>query len=83
VGAVPDFAYPGPGLRVDGAVPGSPADKAGIKAGDIITHVNGKEVSNLGGFNEILKTLEPGQKAELRWTSAGTAKKATVELVAR
>jgi hypothetical protein len=83
VGAVPDFAYPGPGLRLDGAVPGSPADKAGMKAGDILTHVNGKEVSNLGGFNEILKTLEPGQKAELRWTSAGTAKKATVELVAR
>ncbi|MBL8201039.1 MAG: M20/M25/M40 family metallo-hydrolase [Chromatiales bacterium] len=83
VGAVPDFAYPGPGLRIDGAVPGSPADKAGMKAGDILTHLNGKEVSNLGGFNEILKTLEPGQKVELRWTSAGAAKKATVELVAR
>ena len=40
-------------------------------------------MSNLGGFNEILKTLEPGQKVELRWTSAGAAKKATVELVAR
>jgi hypothetical protein len=83
VGAVPDFAYQGPGLRLDGVVPGSPADKSGMKAGDILTHVNGKEVSNLGGFNEILKTLEPGQKVELRWTSAGAARKATVELVAR
>jgi hypothetical protein len=83
VGAVPDFAYPGPGLRIDGAVPGSPADKAGMKAGDILTHLNGKEVSNLGGFNEILKTLEPGQKVELRWTSAGMERKATVELVTR
>ncbi len=83
VGAVPDFAFQGPGLRLDGAVPGSPADKAGMKQGDILTHIAGKEVSNLGGFNEILKTLEPGQKVELRWTSAGAEKKATVELVAR
>jgi len=83
VGAVPDFAYPGPGLRLDGAVPDSPAAKAGMKAGDILTHVNGKEVANLGGFNEILKTLEPGQKVELRWTSGGEARQATVELVAR
>jgi hypothetical protein len=83
VGAVPDFAFPGPGLKLDGAVPGSPADKAGMKAGDILTHVNGKEVANLGGFNEILKTLEPGQKVELRWTSGGESKQATVELVAR
>lgn len=83
VGAVPDFAFQGPGLRLDGAVPGSPADKAGMKAGDILTHLDGREVSNLGGFNEILKTLEPGQKVELRWTSAGAARQATVELVAR
>jgi len=83
VGAVPDFAFPGPGLKLDGAVPGSPAEKAGMQAGDILTHLDGKAVSNLGGFNEILKTLEPGQKVELRWTRAGAAQQATVELVAR
>lgn len=83
VGAVPDFAFQGPGLRLDGVVPGSPADKAGMQAGDILTHLGGKEVSNLGGFNDVLKTLEPGDKVELRWTRGGTASKATVELVAR
>ncbi len=83
VGAVPDFAYPGPGLRLDGVVPGSPAEKAGMKAGDILTHLAGKEVSSLGGFNDVLKTLEPGQKVEIQWTRDGKASRATVELVAR
>jgi len=83
VGAIPDFAFQGPGLRLDGVVPGSPADKAGMKAGDVLTHIAGKEVSNLGGFNDVLKTLEPGAKVELRWTRDGAPGKATVELTAR
>ncbi len=83
VGAVPDFAFQGPGLRLDGVVPGSPADQAGMQAGDILTQLDGKEVNGLGGFNELLKQLEPGQKVELRWTRGDKASKATVELVAR
>ncbi|MEO8225415.1 MAG: M20/M25/M40 family metallo-hydrolase, partial [Gammaproteobacteria bacterium] len=83
VGAVPDFAFEGPGLRLDGVVPGSPAEKAGMQAGDILTHLGGKDVSNLGGFNELLKKLEPGDQVELRWTRAGKASKATVTLVTR
>ena len=83
VGAVPDFAYQGPGLRLDGVVPGSPADQAGMRAGDILVQLDGKEFSGLGGFNELLKQLEPGQKVELRWTRGDKASKATVDLVAR
>ncbi len=83
VGAVPDFAYPGPGLRLDGVVPGSPADKAGMRAGDILTHLGDSEVNGLGGFNDLLKKLEPGQKVQLRWTRDGTPGQATVELAAR
>ena len=83
VGAVPDFAFQGPGLRLDGVVPDSPADKAGMQAGDVLVQLDGKEVSGLGGFNELLKQLEPGQKVELRWTRGDKTSKATVELVAR
>jgi hypothetical protein len=83
VGAIPDFAFQGPGLRLDGVVPGSPADKAGMKAGDILTHLGGAEVANLGGFNELLKKHQPGERLELRWTRAGAPGKATVELAAR
>ncbi len=83
IGAIPDFAFQGPGLRIDGVVPGSPAEKAGMQAGDILTHLNGSEVKGLGGFNELLKKLEPGDKVELHWTRAGAEQKATVTAVAR
>jgi hypothetical protein len=83
VGAVPDFAFQGPGLRLDGVVPGSPADKAGMQAGDILTHLGDSEVNGLGGFNDLLKKLEPGDKVQLRWTRDGTPGQATIELVAR
>jgi Zn-dependent M28 family amino/carboxypeptidase len=83
VGAIPDFAFQGPGLRLDGVVPGSPAAKAGMQAGDILTHLGDSEVKGLGGFNDLLKTLEPGDKVQLRWTRDGAPGQATVELTAR
>ncbi len=36
LGTIPDFAYAGTGVRMSGSVPGSPAEAAGLKAGDII-----------------------------------------------
>ncbi|MEZ5563306.1 MAG: M20/M25/M40 family metallo-hydrolase [Gammaproteobacteria bacterium] len=83
VGAIPDFAFQGPGLRIEGVVPGSPADKAGMQAGDILTHMAGDAVNGLGGFNELLKKLEPGDQVELRWTRGGVEQKASVTVVAR
>jgi S1-C subfamily serine protease len=83
LGAVPSFDYQGPGLKIDGVVPGSPAEKAGMKAGDVLTHMGGDEVKGLGGFNELLKKHQPGDKVELRWTRGTESGSATVELVAR
>ncbi len=34
------------GMVLESVEPGSPADRAGLKAGDVITHVNGKPVNN-------------------------------------
>ena len=82
-GAIPDFAFQGPGVKLDGVVPGSPAEKAGMRAGDILTHFGNDEVNGLGGFNDLLKKLEPGNKVRLRWTRAGVPSEATVVLAER
>jgi S1-C subfamily serine protease len=58
---VPDFAFPGPGVRVSGTVPGSPAEKAGIKEGDVLTRIAGKDVANLQEYSNVLRGLSPGQ----------------------
>jgi S1-C subfamily serine protease len=47
-------------VRVDSVVPGSPAELAGIQAGDVLLEMNGETVTGLGAFSDFLKTLVPG-----------------------
>jgi Do/DeqQ family serine protease len=42
---------------------GSPADKGGIKPGDFITHVNGKEVRGVNHLQMIVSDLKAGDRA--------------------
>ncbi len=65
-GTVPDFAFAGPGVRVDGLVDGSPAARAGVKVGDVILEIDGKPVANLQAFSDLLKALSPGQTIVVR-----------------
>ncbi|KKW02775.1 MAG: Protease Do [Parcubacteria group bacterium GW2011_GWA1_49_11] len=46
-------------------VPGSPADRAGIKENDIITRVNGKELEEGSDLSEELQKLKVGDEVEL------------------
>ncbi len=83
LGAVPDFAFQGPGLKLDGVVPGSPAEKAGMQKGDILMTLGDDGVSDLTGFNALLKKHEPGETVKLRWTRDGVEHKGEAVLVAR
>ncbi|UCF88019.1 MAG: M20/M25/M40 family metallo-hydrolase, partial [bacterium] len=42
LGTIPDFAYEGEGVSLDGTVKGSPAEKAGLMECDVIKGINGK-----------------------------------------
>lgn len=54
--SVPQGAY------VQDVVAGSPADKAGIKQGDIITQIDGKKMSDSEASNTSLATIINGKK---------------------
>jgi S1-C subfamily serine protease len=60
-GSIPDFAYTGDGILLSGVVPGSPAEAAGLQAGDILLRLDDQEIANLKQFSELLKNLKPGQ----------------------
>ena len=47
-------------------VPGSAAEKAGIKAGDVIYAVNGIELNNSLELSQIISTRKPGEKLEIK-----------------
>src|SRR5262245_31643431 len=58
-------------LLVDDIQPDSPADKAGVKVGDVLAKFDGKEVSTSDAFKEVLRTKSPGNAIKLALTRAG------------
>jgi hypothetical protein len=61
-GSVPDFDEPPKGVRFADVRQGTPADKAGLKAGDILIRFDGKEISNLYDFTYALQAHKPGDE---------------------
>jgi hypothetical protein len=61
LGSIPDMGSPEiKGLKLTGVRAGSPADSAGIKAGDIIVEFGGKAVSDLQTYSDALYSFKPG-----------------------
>ncbi len=65
LGTMPDFAYQGPGVRVQQVMPGSAAEESGILAGDVIVAIDGETVNDLRSFSELLKARAPGDAVEV------------------
>jgi hypothetical protein len=59
-GSVPDFNEPPKGVRFADVREGTPADKAGLKSGDILIEFDGKEIGNLYDFTYALQAHKPG-----------------------
>jgi len=55
------------GVLVSGVVPSSPAEKAGIKAGDIINEVNRLKVQDMVSFKAALASAQAGQDLLVRF----------------
>jgi len=72
----PSSSFRGGGLAageaVVGVVPGSPAAKAGILAGDVITAVNGRTVSSPTVVLKQLLPHHPGDKITVTWVDQST-----------
>jgi S1-C subfamily serine protease len=49
-------------------VAGSPAAKAGLKAGDTITEINGKHIADSDGFISVISNYKPGDTVTLTVT---------------
>lgn len=65
VGTIPDFASNVEGYKISGVSPGSPAEKAGLIAGDIIIKFGNKEIKNLYDYTAALSQFKPGNEVEV------------------
>lgn len=63
MGIMPDYTFPGPGIRVDGVTDGKPAALAGLKAGDIIVKVGDADIKDMADYMKMLGGLEPGTQS--------------------
>ena len=65
-GVIPDFAeLERPGVRITGVRPGSPAEKAGVRAGDVIVRFGDVSVATLNDLTFALRGHRPGDRVEV------------------
>jgi hypothetical protein len=62
LGIMADYAFGGPGVKVDGVSPGKAAEKAGLMAGDLIMKIGEWEIKDIYSYMEVLGKFSKGQK---------------------
>ncbi len=65
LGTIPNYADSNDGLKLDGVRDDSPAAKAGLKAGDKIVKMAGREVKNVYDYTYALGEMKAGQEYEV------------------
>ena len=66
------------GALVSGVEAGSPADKAGLEAGDIITRFDGKPIEKSSDLPRLVGNTKPGNKVSMTVFRRGGSKELTV-----
>ena len=82
-GSIPDFGQSENGVRFSDVQPGSPAAKAGLKAGDVLVDFSGKAIRNLYDFTDALRASKVGDLVNVTVLRDGKPLKASVKLEQR
>jgi serine protease Do len=86
MGAIPDYAQGEDakgGMRIGGIMPGSPADKAGLRQGDMVTRFNADTIENMMDYTNALSKTKPGQTAKLTVVRDGKSMNVEATLAVR
>ncbi|WP_405141595.1 trypsin-like peptidase domain-containing protein [Sphaerisporangium sp. NBC_01403] len=86
IGVQLDENYQGDGVRIATAtqqgqepvIPGGPADKAGLKAGDIILEIDGTPMTQPSELIVTIRSKAPGDKVTVKYQRGGQENTATV-----
>jgi S1-C subfamily serine protease len=79
MGIMPDYTYAGTGVRADGVTDGKPAQKAGIKAGDIIIQLGDNNVASLENYMQALGKFKKGEKTKVKFKRGNETLEVIVE----
>jgi aminopeptidase YwaD len=66
MGVIPDYAFDGEGMRIDGVSDGKPAAKAGLKSGDIVTQMDDFKITDMMSYMKALGIHKKGDTVTLK-----------------
>ena len=70
----------GTGAYVMSVGPGTPAEGAGLRAGDVITAVDGDKVTSSDQLGSAIRKHRPGDRVDVTWQRGGAERSASVVL---
>jgi len=65
LGTIPNYADSNDGLKLDGVRDDSPAAKAGLKAGDKVVKLAGRDIKNVYDYTNALSEMKAGEEYEV------------------
>jgi serine protease Do len=71
------------GVEVTRIAPDSPAEKAGIKTGDVVTQYNGQRVEGMDQFSRMVRETPAGHEVKIGIIRNGSPQTIAVKIVAR
>jgi aminopeptidase YwaD len=66
LGVVPDYAFEGEGMRIDGVTEGRPAFKAGLKPGDVVIQLGENKVVDMMSYMKALGKFSKGETTKAK-----------------
>ena len=78
LGVIPDYVFGGPGMRLDGVTKGKPAEKAGLKTGDVLLQIGKHRIADIQSYMQALGTFKKGQQVNATYLRDG--KERTTEI---
>jgi Zn-dependent M28 family amino/carboxypeptidase len=79
MGIMPDYTFNGSGIRVDGVSDGRPAQKAGIRIGDVIVQLGDYGTSSMESYMQALSKFKKGDKTMVKYKRGNDLHEANVE----
>jgi len=67
LGIMPDYTFSGAGIKVDGVSEGRPAQKAGIKTGDVILQLGEHSINSMEAYMQALGKFKKGDKVVVKY----------------
>ncbi|WP_164735524.1 M20/M25/M40 family metallo-hydrolase [Pseudoflavitalea rhizosphaerae] len=67
LGIMPDYTFTGAGVRADGVSDNRPAQKAGIKTGDVIIQLGEHSISSMEAYMQALSKFKKGDSTTVKY----------------